>query len=106
MASQKPSKQTLSHSGTKKKSSQKQQSGGGMLVKTSSKEFRKQTIRTGRRVTTDPFTTEVVAKEVIGIRQGLMHGKLKVGAPTPEFAPRVFPGSKTLVKQPIKRVKF
>ncbi len=87
---------------------QKQQksSGGGMLVKSSTKEFQKQNIRAARRTTVDPWTTEVVMKQVMGLRQGIVHGKPKLTKPEPEFAPRVFPGSKSIVKQPLKRAKF
>lgn len=76
-----------------------QKSGGRLSGGPASKELRRVGIRTGRRVTTDPFTTEIAAKELIGLRSGHLE------KPTPEPYVRAFPLAKTLQKQPLKRLR-
>ena len=78
---------------------QGQKSGGRLSGGPASKELRKVGVRTGRRVTTDPFTTEIAAKELIGLRSG------RLEKPTPEPYVRAFPLAKTLQKQPLKRLR-
>ncbi len=73
---------------------------GAMLGKSA----RKTGIRTGRRLTTDPVTTHVAMEQFISMRQGLMHGKVGLKAPSPDLAPRVFPGSRTIAGLPEKRL--
>jgi hypothetical protein len=58
--------------------------------------------RTGRRSTTDPFTTHVAMEEFITARQGLMRGEIKFASPSPDLAPRMFPGARTLFGTPEK----
>lgn len=76
-----------------------QTSGGRLSGGAGSKELRKVGIRTTRRVTTDPFTTEIAAKELIGLRAG------RLEKPTPEPYVRAFPLAKTVQKQPVKRLR-
>lgn len=84
--------------GGRQKGGQKK-SGGRLSGGPASKELRRVGIRTGRRVTTDPFTTEIAAKELIGLRSGHLE------KPTPEPYVRAFPLAKTLQKQPLKRLR-
>lgn len=67
----------------------------GMLPK----EGRKVGVRTGRRLTLDPVTTHVVMEQVIAVRT---QGKLT--KPKPDLAPRIFPGSRTLIGTPEKKL--
>lgn len=60
--------------------------------------------RYGRRATTDPFTTHVAMEEFITLRHGLLKGQLSLKMPKPDFAPRVFPGARTLIGEPEKRL--
>ena len=78
---------------------QQKTSGGRLSGGPMTKELRRVGIRTGRRVTTDPFTTEIAAKELIGLRSGHLE------KPTPEPYVRAFPLAKTLQKQPLKRLR-
>ena len=77
----------------------KAKSPGAALNGSGAKETRRMGIRTTRRITTDPFTTEIAAKEVIGLRHG------KVEKPTPEPYVRAFPLAKTPQKQALKRFR-
>lgn len=85
--------------GGQQKQGRTKTSGGRLSGGPASKELRKVGIRTTRRVTTDPFTTELVAKELIGLRSG------RLEKPTPEPYVRAFPLAKTLQKQPLKRLR-
>ena len=85
--------------GGRQKQGANQKSGGRLSGGPATKEPRKVGIRTTRRVTTDPFTTEIAAKELIGLRQG------RLAKPTPEPYVRVFPLAKTIQKQPLKRLR-
>ena len=76
-----------------------QRSGGRLGGGIGTKEIRRVGIRTGRRTTTDPFTTELVMKEAMGVRQG------RLAAPTPEPYVRAFPLAKTPQKQAFKRLR-
>lgn len=60
--------------------------------------------RYGRRGTTDPFTTHVAMEEFITARRGLLHGELELARPSPDLAPRIFPGARTLFGEPEKRL--
>ncbi len=73
---------------------------GAMLGKST----RKEGIRATRRLTTDPVTTHVAMEQLIAMKQGLIHGKIGLKKPTPDLAPRVFPGSRTLIGLPEKRM--
>ncbi len=85
--------------GGRQKQGSQQKSGGRLSGGPASKELRRVGIRTGRRTTTDPFTTEIAAKELIGLR----HGRLE--KPTPEPYIRIAPGAKTVQKQLLKRLR-
>ena len=85
--------------GGRQQGGQQKKSGGRLSGGPASKELRRVGIRTGRRVTTDPFTTELAAKELIGLRAG------RLEKPTPEPYVRAFPLAKTLQKQPLKRLR-
>jgi len=55
--------------------------------------------RTLRRSTTDPFTTHVAMEEFISVRTGRgLH------RPSPDLAPRFFPGARSLFGEPEKRL--
>ena len=105
----KPTKGTGSASNSKPGGNAKSQqptsgAGIGSMGAMLGKSARKTGIRTGRRLTTDPVTTHVAMEQFISLRQGLMHGKIGLKAPTPDLAPRVFPGSRTIAGLPEKGV--
>ena len=72
---------------------------GAHVGKEGKKSARRLSVREARRLTVDPFTTHVVMEQVIALRSG--RGLTK---PKPDLAPRVFPGSRTLIGQPEKRL--
>lgn len=67
-------------------------------------EFRRVGIRELRRATTDPFTTHVAMEQFIAFRHGLTHGEISLVRPSPDLAPRVFPGSRSLIGEPEKHL--
>jgi hypothetical protein len=67
----------------------------GMLPKAA----RKQGVRATRRATVDPVTTHVVMEQLIALRT---QGKLT--KPKPDLAPRIFPGSRTVIGTPEKKL--
>lgn len=83
--------------GGRASSPQSAKSQGGMFKKAAAKEVRRVGVRDVRRTTTDPFTTQIVMSEAMSLRKG------KLTKPKPGV-PRPFPGAKTALEQPLKRL--